>query len=110
MPRGNGTGPMGLGALTGRRAGYCAGNAMPGYANPGMGRGLGMGFGVGGGGYGRRNMFYATGLPGWLRFGWPSPVAPMAPENEAAALKVHADMLQKQLAAISKRLEELQDK
>ena len=33
MPRGDGTGPGGLGPMTGRRAGYCAGNDVPGYAS-----------------------------------------------------------------------------
>jgi predicted Fe-Mo cluster-binding NifX family protein len=39
MPRGDGTGPMGMGARTGRAAGYCAGSEMPGYAHPVPGRG-----------------------------------------------------------------------
>lgn len=34
MPRGDGTGPMGLGPMTGRAAGYCAGFRVPGYMNP----------------------------------------------------------------------------
>lgn len=33
MPRGDGTGPMGMGAMTGRGAGFCAGFKMPGYIN-----------------------------------------------------------------------------
>lgn len=37
MPWGNGTGPAGLGPMTGRAAGYCAGFNMPGYLNPGFG-------------------------------------------------------------------------
>ena len=60
MPRGDGTGPMGMGSMTGRSAGYCAGSSMPGYANPkgvgcGFGRGTGFGRGLGRGsgrGYG----------------------------------------------------------
>jgi len=40
MPFGNGTGPTGVGPLTGRGAGYCAGFPGPGHANPAMrGRG-----------------------------------------------------------------------
>ncbi len=39
MPRGDGTGPAGLGPMTGRAAGYCAGYSGPGYANPLLGRG-----------------------------------------------------------------------
>ncbi len=58
MPRGNGTGPMGMGSMTGRAAGYCAGYPVPGFMNPTMGRGYwgrGIGFGRGRGvwGYGR---------------------------------------------------------
>lgn len=57
MPRGDGTGPMGMGSMTGRKAGYCAGSSMPGYANPkgvGYGFGRGYGFGMGlGRGFGR---------------------------------------------------------
>jgi len=55
MPFGDGTGPRGMGPMTGRGAGYCAGFGMPGFANPipgrgwlglrrGFGRGLGRGF------------------------------------------------------------------
>jgi hypothetical protein len=38
MPRGDGTGPAGLGPMTGRAAGFCAGYSMPGYMNPVAGR------------------------------------------------------------------------
>jgi len=38
MPAGNGTGPAGMGPMTGRAAGYCAGYAMPGFMNPMAGR------------------------------------------------------------------------
>ena len=34
MPLGDGTGPGGLGPMTGRIAGYCAGYPVPGYMNP----------------------------------------------------------------------------
>jgi hypothetical protein len=34
MPRGDGTGPAGMGPMTGRAAGYCAGYDVPGYMNP----------------------------------------------------------------------------
>jgi len=55
MPRGDGTGPGGMGPMTGRAAGFCAGFPVPGYANPVGGRGMGMGWGRGfrGGGFGR---------------------------------------------------------
>jgi hypothetical protein len=38
MPRGDGTGPAGLGPMTGRAAGFCAGYPVPGYLNPAIGR------------------------------------------------------------------------
>ncbi len=42
MPFGDGTGPAGMGPMTGREAGYCAGYSVPGYMNPYRGR-LGVG-------------------------------------------------------------------
>ena len=63
MPRGNGTGPMGFGPMTGRAAGYCAGYPVPGYMNPVGGRGFGFGRGFGRGwgrGYGRGGGFGAA--------------------------------------------------
>ena len=66
MPGGDGTGPGGMGPMTGRAAGYCAGYAVPGFMNPGQGWGY-WGAGRGGGGRGRRNWYYATGLTGWQR-------------------------------------------
>jgi len=40
MPFGDGTGPRGLGPMTGRAAGYCAGYGVPGFMNPVPGGGL----------------------------------------------------------------------
>lgn len=101
MPRGNGTGPNGMGPMTGRAAGYCAGFETPGFANPVAGRG--QGFGNGRGGRGRRNMFHATGMPGWMRGG-----NAVAPYSESQTLQQHAAMLQQQLDAINKRLSEVE--
>jgi len=42
MPLGDGTGPAGMGPMTGRAAGYCAGYSVPGFMNPYGGR-LGIG-------------------------------------------------------------------
>lgn len=110
MPRGDRTGPLGMGPMTGRRAGYCAGYAVPGFANPVVSGRLGLGYGFGGGGWGWRNMFYATGLPGWLRFGRLGYTTPMSPQDEAATLKAQAEVLQKQLDAINKRISEIEQK
>ncbi len=110
MPRGDRTGPLGLGPMTGRAAGYCAGYDVPGYMNPIPGRGFGLGLG---GGWGRgfrwRHWYYATGLPGWARFGYPPAwgVPPMTKDQEADALKAQAKALQEQLDAINKRIAEL---
>ena len=40
MPGGDGTGPMGMGPMTGRAAGYGAGYPVPGFMNPVPGRGF----------------------------------------------------------------------
>jgi len=48
MPFGDGTGSRGMGPMTGRGAGYCAGFGQPGFANPIPGRrwfGFGSGWG-----------------------------------------------------------------
>jgi len=49
MPRGDKTGPNGMGSMTGRQLGYCTGNETPGFANQsfGFGRGFGRGIGLG---------------------------------------------------------------
>ena len=46
MPFGDGTGPAGLGPMTGRAAGFCAGFPVPGYMNPVTGRAGFYGSGV----------------------------------------------------------------
>jgi hypothetical protein len=91
MPSQNGTGPMGMGPLTGRRAGSCAGNAMP-IRGRGQARGFGMGLGGGrrrGGGDGR-----------------PTDTSP-APEQEAGLLEAQAKQLSATLDTIKRRIEEL---
>jgi len=126
MPAGDGTGPRGMGLMSGRAAGFCAGFGMPGYANSMPGRGFGLGFGRGGGfagrggrgggggGRGWRNVFHATGLPGWARAGAPVGSVPYAatrgPEQEIAALKQQAERLDDVLAGIRGRLQELEAK
>ena len=124
MPAGNGTGPAGMGPMTGRAAGYCAGAPTPGYANPIPGRGFqGRGGGFGGGGRGRRNMYYATGAPGWARsnMGYPvngidaaniyRNVAPrMSPEQEIEFLKNQATYMQDNMNAVNERIKELENK
>ncbi len=64
MPKGDGTGPMGMGSMTGRGAGICAGFKTPGYANSRVRRGMWFGQGRGQS-QGFRRMFWLAGvLPG----------------------------------------------
>ena len=105
MPRGDGTGPAGMGPMTGRAAGRCAGYPMPGYANRAGGGGFwgwlrGRGWGRG---RGRRNAFY--GYPAWG--GFPR-YAPPSTEEELDALKQQAEDLEEALGNIRKRVGELE--
>ena len=63
MPRGDGTGPMGIGPMTGRGMGYCSEYKTPGYTNAGYGVGCGRKFrrAFGVFGFGRRRRFSAHG-------------------------------------------------
>ncbi len=119
MPAGDGTGPMGMGPMTGRAAGYCAGYGAPGYANPIPGRGFGFwGFGRGAFGRGRgyRHLYYATGLPFWARQAGYAPMPyyyaapPMSPEQELTYLKDQAEYLAASLDEIQQRITELEGK
>lgn len=104
MPRGDGTGPMGMGRMTGRRAGYCAGFGVPGHAYP---AGAGCGFGRG---RGYRRMFHATGLPGWMRLGSPTFAAANGEAvDERAVLSSQVEFLEKQLQMVKKRLSHLKE-
>jgi hypothetical protein len=120
MPGGDGTGPVGMGPMTGRAAGYCAGYPIPGHMNPVGGRGV-WGWGRGrGGGRGWRNWFYATGLTGWQRaaVGWPAfgaapfvgPGSTADPAQELEFLQQQAQNMDKALQTVRQRIDELQRK
>jgi hypothetical protein len=120
MPRGDRTGPNGVGPMTGRAAGYCVGYSVPGYMNPsrgygrGFGRGWGRGFGRGWGrGFGR----------GWGRGyyayppTYPQVVQPPTPEQEVTNLEnYHRDLvaektdLESEINDIKSRIEDLKAK
>jgi len=109
MPRGDRTGPGGLGPMTGRRAGYCAGYSVPGYVNdvPGWGRGFGYGRGYRwgfGGGYGRG---YRWGT-GYYRGYYPEDLPPVG--NEKSFLENELKYLGQRQKDIQKRLNELSSK
>lgn len=92
---------MGAGPMTGRRAGYGA----PGFTNTAV-SGHDRIFGAWGGGRCWRHMFYATGLPGWMRFGHTSPI----PQQGTDALKAQAESLKQELDVINKRIAGLKGK
>ena len=114
MPRGDRTGPAGQGAMTGRRAGFCSGAGAPGFTTAGggyYGRDFGGGGFGGGGGRGWRNMYHATGQPGWMRTGAApagyGPQGNVQPRDEKLWLKNQADALQAELNSIKQRLDEI---
>jgi len=110
MPGGDRTGPAGMGPMTGRRAGYCVGNAGPGTMNLGLGRGYGGGFGRG----------LGLGFRGGRRGGWATPYnrygAPFAsftgaatpPQQELASLQADVAFLRSSLESVTKRIAELE--
>ena len=128
MPLGDRTGPTGLGPMTGRAAGYCAGYSVPGYMNPYGGRGLGLarGFRGGGGrgfgrGYGRGFGYPISAAPyeqpaytGYVPGAVPQYTAPGAPvysgDQELEMMKNQADYLASTLEGIKQRIDELESK
>jgi len=99
MPRGDGTGPMGMGPLTGRGMGYCIGAGYPGNVRGGgrfFGRGFGMGRGMG------RGVFWGTAPV----FGGGFP-APVSVEQEKAVLENQVLAMEQNLAEMKKRLSEM---
>ncbi len=101
MPRGDGTGPMGAGSMTGRGAGYCTGNAIPGFANN-----AGAEFARGiGGGRGFRRMFCRTGFPFGNSNGNVSTIQNSQAYDEKSALKNQEKILKSQLEQIRNRLD-----
>lgn len=127
MPRGDGTGPMGTGPMTGRAAGYCAGYSVPGYMNPvpgtgrggfgygrgfGRGRGWGRGFGRGRGSwaYPYGGGYYAAPYAGnFYAAPYGEPNNPqMSPKQEVDMLKAEAKVMQDEIEVINQRIRELE--
>ncbi|MBP6978197.1 MAG: DUF5320 domain-containing protein [Bacteroidales bacterium] len=111
MPRGDRTGPMGQGPMTGRELGFCAGYDTPGYVKGGGGRG----FGFGGRGYRRRwgwrggwdqASYFGSSLHGYGR-GVPLHEA-FSRDEEIRMLKAEADTLKQAQKNIEKRLSDLE--
>ncbi|MFC1642020.1 DUF5320 domain-containing protein [Myxococcota bacterium] len=117
MPGGDRTGPAGMGSMTGRGAGFCAGYPAPGFANSTWGRGGGRG-GGGGGGWRHRHWSHATGMPGWQRAWMAGPAyvsaarIPFGPvmtkEQELEALKNQAKNFEQALEDLRGRIREVE--
>ncbi len=99
MPRGDGTGPVGMGPMTGRAAGFCADFNAPGFMSQGAGRGF-RGFWRHGSGRGRRNRFCAPL--------YPVSTPQVSAKHELEYLKEQAQYLKESLDEINKRIEQLQ--
>lgn len=106
MPRGDRRGPDGLGAMTGRGMGFCAGYNTPGFINNAQGYGMG-----------RRGINRLGAGRGMGRgFGWRSqPVYPAFPteptyskEQELEILKNQAEAMKASLDSITNRIEEIE--
>ncbi len=117
MPFGDRTGPLGLGPMTGRGSGCCAGYPVPGYKNPVQKHSFwGRGWFCRGSGRGYRHWYWATGLPGWVRAGMgypafglrpaPYPYEP-SPKEEMEILERQSEILKKQIEEIQTRINNL---
>ena len=119
MPRGDRTGPLGMGPMTGRGMGFCAGYDVPGYLNPGTGYGRGMAYGRGRGigrgmawgrGWGSRwsaPPVYGYGSP---YGGYYTPPRYPNPEDERVFIEEELKDLKAHMQAMEKRLGELKEK
>ena len=118
MPRGNRTGPQGLGPRTGRELGYCGGYSTPGYTKgPGMGwgRSYGGGRGWGRGGWSRGRRLYPEPYsqdldrprdPIMAVSPWSTA---LKPEEEVKYLEEILSGLKREIEIIDTRLDELQE-
>ena len=107
MPRGDKTGPNGMGAKTGRSLGYCVGNNRAGFENEmaayGRGNGLGrrnrqgeIGFG-GRQGQGFRHGFYSSNQ------------SPFVELKEKTLIENEINNLKDQLESLESRLKTIRD-
>ena len=122
MPSGNRTGPAGGGPMSGRAAGFCAGNTAPGSMSPGFAGGdypvAGRGwFGRGHRG-GFRNRYWATGLTGRQRGAGGSPgccppsaatdSAEPSAEQELSVLRQQVRFMEEGIKRSQERIRELE--
>ena len=96
MPRRDGTGPMGMGPMTGRGAGLCNGD----FANLNFERR----FGGNGCQRGYRRQFFQTGVPGYFRNCY---FQDTQTTDEKAFLELEEERLRNQLKSVKERLSNL---
>ncbi|NLY71548.1 MAG: DUF5320 domain-containing protein [Clostridiales bacterium] len=95
MPRGDGTGPMGDGPMTGRGLGFCSGSDVLKY---GAGLGLGLGLGL------AQKFGIGRGLGRGVRT---SRLTSKTRKEKIEMLKKEREILQKRLKDIDKQLKKL---
>ncbi len=108
MPGLNAMGPLGAGPMTGRGRGYCMSYVSQGAGFvPGFSRG---------GRRGRRNRFYATGLPRWARC-TPDALAtdaacayPFSNGQDLNTLRQQASYLENALNQVKKMIKDIETK
>lgn len=115
MPGFDGRGPMGLGPMTGGGRGFCnpaaygAGVWCRRGLRPGSGRGLALGRGRGFGSGRVPDYRNAVMPPAYCPAGWNQHYTPN-PQDEVAALRREAELLQRDLEAVNSRISELEAK
>ncbi len=113
MPGGDRTGPRGLGSMTGRGLGYCAGYDTPGYTKGfgigrawGGGRGRGLGYGRG---WGYRIPVYSP--PGvYAPVYTPGIIPKISPENQLSLLKQDKEYLESEMTGIKSAIDDISKK
>ncbi|MBN2803206.1 MAG: DUF5320 domain-containing protein [Deltaproteobacteria bacterium] len=114
MPRGDKTGPQGMGPMTGRGAGFCRGFQVPGFMNSVHRRGFGCGNGFSNGnGFGWRNRTFSGANQGWGfqqsdSFSSNEAGQNMTKEQELNVLKEQARYVEESLTNIRKRISEVE--
>lgn len=114
MPAGDGTGPAGMGRMSGRGMGYCNGYKSPGFASAGFGRGS-FARGSVPFGRGRGNRFWArtTGIPGWYAAyanNQAYPAAQPTKEQELQYLEEEKQMLKQELDSIKESIKSIESR
>ena len=119
MPRGDKTGPEGMGPITGRGMGFCAGYNTAGFANAGFGGNrIGHGFGFGGGRGGWSHRRWQGDAYGWQRTpaggfhqgpAMPQAVAPvMTREQQLQQLNAQVTHYEQALNALRAHIKEIE--